>query len=170
MRKDTQAKVLTGALFLAAIVFVVGRNNNWTLPSGGSAADLLPSAAPKREPAPRDTIYAMLDAARDGDVAAYIDCYTGEMTRRLEQSRDEMTSEGFARYLRERNAEIKGIAINEPEQASDSRVRVRVEYVYEDRNEAQLVYLEKAGNAWKIVGLDGAERVPTLVPYGTPVY
>ncbi len=169
MRKETQAKVLTGALFLAAIVFVVGRNNNWSLPSGGSAAQLFPSGA-KRDPAPRDTIYAMLDAARDGDVAAYIACYGGEMTRRLEQSRDEMTPEGFAKYLRDRNAEIKGIAINEPEQASDSRVRVRVEYVYEDRNEAQLVYLEKAGNDWKIVGLDGAERVPTLVPYGTPVY
>lgn len=169
MRKETQAKVLTGALFLAAIVFVVGQNNDWRLPSGGAAADLLPSRT-KRDPAPRDTIYAMLDAARDGDVAAYIDCYGGEMTRRLEQSRDEMTREGFAKYLRDRNAEIKGIAINEPEQASDSRVRVRVEYVYEDRNEAQLVYLEKTGGDWKIVGLDSAERVPTLVPYGTPVY
>ena len=169
MRKETQAKILTGALILSAVVFVVGRNNGWKLPSGGSAADLLPSRT-KSEVAPRETIYAMLDAARDGDVAAYIDCYAGEMTRRLEQSRDEMTAEGFAKYLRERNAEIKGIAINEPEQASDARVRVRVEYVYEDRNEAQLIYLEKAANNWKIVGLDGAERVPTLVPYGTPVY
>jgi hypothetical protein len=168
VRKETQAKILTGALFLAAALFVVGRNNGWKLPSGG-AADLLPSNS-KKQVAPRDTIYAMLDAARDGDVAAYIDCYAGEMVRRLEQSRDEMSTEGFAAYLKDRNAEVKGIAINEPEEASESRVRIRVEYVYADRNEAQFLYLEQSDGAWKIVGLDNAERVPTLVPYGTPVY
>lgn len=169
MRKDTQAKILTGALFVAAIAFVVGRNNGWELPSPGSASDLLPSSS-KKQDAPRETIYAMLDAARDGDVAAYIDCYGGEMVRRLQQSRDEMTAEGFSDYLKQRNAEVKGIAINEPEEASPERVRIRVEYVYADRNEAQFVYLEKSGGNWKIVGLDGAERVPTIVPYGTPVY
>lgn len=169
MRKETQAKVLTAALFLAAAAFVVGRNNGWELPSDGGAGDLLPIRSVKPA-APRDTIYAMLDAARDGDVSAYIDCFSGEMASRLEQSRDEMTQEGFASYLKERNAEIKGIAINEPEPASDDSVRIRVEYVYADRNEAQLVYLEKDSKVWKIVGLDSAERVPTLVPYGTPVY
>lgn len=169
MRKETQAKILTGALFLAAVLFVVGRNNGWKLPSGDGAADLL-STRSKKPDAPRETIYAMLDAARDGDVAAYIDCYAGEMVRRLEQSRDEMSADGFAAYLKVRNAEVKGIAINEPEEASETRVRIRVEYVYADRNEAQILYLERAGGGWKIVGLDNAERVPTLVPYGTPVY
>jgi hypothetical protein len=169
VRKETQAKLLTGLLIVAAVVFVAGRNAGWKLPSGGAASDLLPTKT-KREPAPRDAIYAMLDAARDGDVAAYLACYAGELTKRLEQSRDEMTAEGFAAYLKKTNAEIKGIAINEPEQASDSRVRVRIEFVYADRNEAQTVYLEKSGRDWKIVGLDSAERVPTLVPYGTPVF
>jgi hypothetical protein len=46
---------------------------------------------------------------------------------------------------------------------------VRVEYVYQDRNEAQTMYLEKASSGWKITRVDGAERVKTLVPYGTPV-
>ncbi|MBI1358024.1 MAG: hypothetical protein GC160_27135 [Acidobacteria bacterium] len=169
MRKETQAKLLTGALLVGVVAFVAGRNAGWELPTGAAGASVL-SPRSAKEPAPRDAIYAMLDAARDGDVAGYIDCYAGEMTRRLEQSRDEMTPEGFAKYLRDRNREIKGIAINEPEQASDTRVRVRVEYVYADRNEAQLVYLEKVEGAWKIVGLDSAERVPTLVPYGAPVY
>jgi hypothetical protein len=44
-----------------------------------------------------------------------------------------------------------------------------VEYVYQDRNEAQIMHLEKAGNDWKIARVDGAERVKTPVPYGTPV-
>ena len=104
------------------------------------------------------------------DVEAYIRCYNGEMARQLEQSTAEMTRDGFAKYLQDRNREIKGIAINEPEQASSNKVRVRVEYVYQDRNEAQFFYLEKAGSDWMITGADSTQRVPTLVPYGTPVY
>jgi hypothetical protein len=92
------------------------------------------------------------------------------MARQLEQSRDEMTAAGFAQYLKDRNREIKGVAINEPEKASEREARIRVEYVYQDRNEVQQVYLEHIGGAWKILGVDVAERVKTLVPYGTPVY
>jgi hypothetical protein len=33
----------------------------------------------------------------------------------------------------------------------------------------QKMYLEKHGDRWKIARVDGAERVKTLVPYGTPV-
>jgi hypothetical protein len=169
LRKDAQAKLLTGLLIVAAIAFVAGRNAGWRVPAAGAGAKLS-LGGNDRDPAPRDAVYAMLDAARDGDVAAYLACYAGEMARRLEQSRDEMTTDGFATYLKANNAEIKGIAINEPEQASASKARVRVEYVYANRNEAQTVYLEKIGRNWKIVGLDSAERVPTLVPYGTPVF
>ena len=67
------------------------------------------------------------------------------------------------------NAEIKGVAVEEPKQMSDSEVQVRVEYVYQDRNEVQIMYLEKQTGEWKIARVDSAERVKTLVPYGTPV-
>ena len=63
----------------------------------------------------------------------------------------------------------KGIAISEPQPVTDREVKVRVEYVYQDRNEAQTMYLEKDAGSWKISRVDGAERVKTLVPYGTPV-
>ncbi len=46
---------------------------------------------------------------------------------------------------------------------------MRVEYVYQDRNEAQSMYLEKLSGAWKIARVEAAERVKTLIPYGTPV-
>ena len=169
MRKDAQAKLITALLAAGVVVYVVGEKNDWRLPSGQAAASLISGAKPEPK-APRDTIYAMLDAARDGDVPGYINCYTGQMARQLEQSRDEMTLSGFAQYLKDRNKEIKGIAINEPEMASDNQARVRVEYVYQDRNEVQQVYLERAVGDWKITGVDAAERVKTLVPYGTPVY
>ena len=169
MRKDTQAKVITALLAAGVIVYVVGEKNGWKLPSGGNASDLIGSFRDKPKE-PRDTIYAMLDAARDGDVDAYVACHAGQMARQLEQSRDEMTTKGFAKYLKDRNREIKGVAINEPELASEDEARIRVEYVYQDRNEVQQVYLERIGGEWKIAGVDAAERVKTLVPYGTPVY
>jgi hypothetical protein len=169
MRKDTQAKVITALLAAAVVAYVAGEKYGWRLPSGSAAASLISGdeAEPKQ---PRDTIYAMLDAARDGDVEAYIACYAGQMASQLQQSRKEMTAQGFADYLKSRNREIKGVAINEPELASDREARIRVEYVYQDRNEVQQVYLERIEGAWKIRGVDTAERVKTLVPYGTPVY
>ena len=48
-------------------------------------------------------------------------------------------------------------------------MKVQVEYVYADRNEVQFVYLIKEGRRWKISAVDSAQRVKTLVPYGSPV-
>jgi hypothetical protein len=112
----------------------------------------------------------MLDAAGRGDAGAYIECYSGAMRRRLEQSRDEMSAGGFARYLIENNKQIKGFAVAEPKTLSGGDVEVRVEFVYQDRNEAQQFLLAKSGGEWTITGGHTAERVETLVPYGTPVH
>ena len=91
------------------------------------------------------------------------------MATALQGSIRETTPEAFAKYLRDSNARIKGIALNQPEPLNGSEVKLRAEYVYQDRNEAQIMYLEKVAGAWKIARVDGAERVKTLVPYGTPV-
>jgi hypothetical protein len=109
----------------------------------------------------------MLDAARAGDVKKYLASYTGEMEQSLERARSE--SADFAKYLRDSNAALKGIAVTEPETLSDREVKARVEYVYQDRNEVQYFYLQKLRDGWKISRVDSAERVKTLVPYGTPV-
>ena len=168
MKKDVQAKIVTGLLIAGVIGFVVAKRTGWE-PSSGSGSSLI-SRKSKKPVEPRDTIYAMLDAARDGDVEAYVGCFTGEAERRIAQSRDEMTAERFATYLAERNREIKGIAINQAEPAGEGRTHIRVEYVYEDRNEAQRFLLTEANGEWRIAGMEQAERVETLVPYGTPVY
>jgi hypothetical protein len=47
--------------------------------------------------------------------------------------------------------------------------RIAVEYVYQDRNEVQQVVVRREGGQWKIVQVESAERIKTLVPYGTPV-
>ena len=109
----------------------------------------------------------MLDAARNGDVKRYMASYTGQMAQSLERARSE--SQDFAAYLRDSNAPLKGIAVMDPQPQSEREVTVRVEYVYQDRNEAQFFYLEKMGSNWKIARVETAERVRTIVPYGTPV-
>jgi hypothetical protein len=123
--------------------------------------------AVKGETAPQDVIYAMLDAAREGDVGKYIASYTGQMETSLRQAIAE--SPDFSKYLKDSNAAIKGVAIAEPQQVSDREVKARVEYVFQDRNEVQFMFLEKTPRGWRIARVDSAERVKTLVPYGTPV-
>ncbi len=73
------------------------------------------------ETMPQDVIYAMLDAARDGDVGKYLTSYTGQMETSLQQAVAE---------------------------SPDFR---------------------KTPRGWRIARVDSAERIKTLVPYGTPV-
>lgn len=169
MNKQRKARILTAALMLGIGAFVWLRQQGWK-PEAASVADLVPAAAqPKPDPTPQDAIYAMLDAARDGKVPEYLGFFTGQMQASLRQSVAEQGEAAFGKYLRDTNASIKGIAITEPQTLTDREVKVRVEYVYQDRNEVQSYYLEKQGANWKIARLDGAERIKTLVPYGTPV-
>lgn len=169
MTPEKKAKVVTIVVLAGALAIVLGQKYGWKLPNV-KVSDLAPRpAAPKPDPTPQDAIYAMLDAARVGDVKTYLASYTGQMENSLKQSIGETTETGFAKYLKDQNASIKGIAISEPQQLTDREVKVRVEYVYQDRNEAQLMFLEKAPAGWKISRVDSTERVKTLVPYGTPV-
>jgi len=162
--KQRKAQLLTGLIMAGALAFVMLRATNRPV------TDLIPVAAqPKADPTPQDAIYAMLDAAREGNVQAYLAAYTGQMETSLKQSIAEQGEQAFGRYLKETNQPVKGIAITEPQTLTESQVKVRVEYVFQDRNEIQFYYLEKQGKEWKIARLDAAERIKTLVPYGTPV-
>jgi len=157
MTRERKAQLLTIGLLALALGIAVGRKQVFR--SSGES----PSAAAQ------DAIYAMLDASRAGDIQAYLASYSGPMRSALEQSVRETGPERFSRYLKDSNSAIKGIAVSDPEPVSVRETKVRVEYVYQDRNEAQTVYLEKSGGGWKIVRVDGSERVKTLIPYGTPV-
>lgn len=120
-------------------------------------------------PQPQDAVYRMLDAARAGDAKGYLNQFTGAMETSLRRMAAEQGGDAFTSYLRDTNAGIKGVAVMDPEPAREGAVRLRVEYVYQDRNEAQTLNLVRVGGEWKIAQVDGAERVRTLIPYGTPV-
>ena len=166
MTGERKKQLATAAVLMAAAGAALAGKNGWHWPAFKTA---MPAAVSKPAPVPQDAIYAMLDAARKADAEAYVACYTGQMRSTLEGSVRESGAAAFARYLRDTNAAVKGVAVNEPEKLTDREVKLRLEYVYQDRNEAQTVYLEKVGAEWKIARIDGAERVKTLVPYGTPV-
>jgi hypothetical protein len=165
MNRRPTAKLVTILVLGGAVAIVVARNSGWR-PARLTDA-VVP--APKAEPTPQDAVYAMLDAARDGNVTKYLGAYTGHMLVSLQRTVAESGDARFAVQLKESNAPIKGVAINEPETLTDREVKLRVEYVYQDRNEAQQMYLERTEAGWKIARVDAAERVKTLVPYGTPV-
>lgn len=162
MTRRRKARLVTLLVLAAALALVALRRAGW---------DPRPlfSRAPRAEPAPQDAVYAMLDAAREGHVRKYLAAYTGQMEAALRQTLAEKGEAAFAAYLRQSHAPIKGIAILEPLPITDREVRLRVEYVYQDRNEAQTMYLENLSGAWKIARVEAAERVKTLIPYGTPV-
>jgi hypothetical protein len=111
----------------------------------------------------------MVDASRAGDPARYLDCYTGELEPRLRRDFEEMGSARFRDYLLDAHRRLKGVAVRSPRVSSPFEAQIQVEYVYEDRNEVQQVYVKRVGGLWKIDRVEGAERIKTLVPYGTPV-
>ena len=161
MPADWTAKILTATL-LVAIAWI------------GLAPGVRTSHIPRRPVAPphsepQDAIYVMFNAARAGDVKAYLGAYTAPMEAALRETMAESSELAFAQYLKSSAASIKGVALSDPEKASNSEAKVRVEYIYQDRNEMQTMYLEKRANGWKIARTDAVERIPALIPYGTPV-
>ena len=168
MKKDHIAQVITVAVLLASLGIGVARKTGWRLPDlRRFRVSSQPEAKSGQDP--QDAVYAMLNAARTGDVRAYLASFSGQMEAALRQSLAESTEPGFAKYLRDSNATIKGVAVSDPQQITDQEVKVRVEYIYQDRNEAQTMYLEKSPSGWKISRADSDERLKTLIPYGTPV-
>jgi hypothetical protein len=158
MTKQTLARILTALILVAVLGVALARKNGWTSRSLKSV-----------EATPEDAIYAMLDAARKGDVAKYLAAYTGPMEASLRQSIAESTNAAFHQYLQDSNASLKGVAVMAPEMVNAREAKARVEYVYQDRNEAQTMYLEKTSAGWRITRVETAQRVKTLIPYGTPV-
>lgn len=145
---------------------------NWTvrIATAGllAAALAIGFTRTRREEDPPAAIYAMLDAARAGDVKAYMARFGGPMETSLRQMLSESSPAAFAAYLRDTNAAIKGVVVSDP-QLSGSSATVQIQYVYADRTESQTMYLEKSGPVWKIVQTGAGERIKTPIPYGTPV-
>ncbi len=169
-RPNRKAHLLTGVLIAAMAAWLVAQRRESAPESAPGVPTEKTAATPvRREPSPQDAIYAMLDAARAGDVTAYLASFTGEMQPRLRQAAAESGEEKFGEYLKRSQAELKGVAINEPQPVAGGEVTARVEYIYAGRNEVQIITVRRTGAGWKIARLEETERVKTQIPYGTPV-
>lgn len=160
MTRERKAQIATVLVMTGALTLVAAKRSGWR------PAAIIRSSTPV---VPQDTVYRMMDAARDGDVRGYLACYTGPMESSLRQIVKEKGEASLADYIRRFNSSVKGVAIQEPQSVAENELRVRVEFVYSDRNEAQIYYLQQAGGGWRIARQENTEGVKALVPYGTPV-
>lgn len=156
MTKDRLAQVIT-VLLLGGVVSIVLLRQRGVTPATAQA------------PKPEDAVYAMLDAAQAGDVPRYQLQHTGSAAEAIRRAVAEIGPDRFAQSLRELHRPLKGVAVMEPEAVSESEVRVKVEFVFQDRNETQMLRLRKNGSRWLIADAQAAERTKTVVPFGTPV-
>jgi hypothetical protein len=156
--------VLTVVFLALLLALIFLRTRGWRVP-----ASTLFSRARATPATPEDTIYRMLDAARAGDTAVYVDTFSGPLQQQIQQVVRESGKAQFAAYLTGQSLSFQSVALSVADQPSDVEARLRVEYVYTNRNEVQTYHVRKLGSRWKVVGISGTDLTKTLIPYGTAV-
>jgi hypothetical protein len=133
--------------------------------TGASSAS---SVAEKDQP--QAVVWRMVDASRARDVSGYLDCFAGDLRTRLDATVRELGEDGFADYLGQRVAELKGVALYDVERAgTGAGAAVTVEYVFATEKEMQRLHLQEQRNGWRITAADASRREKSLIPYGTPI-
>jgi len=125
--------------------------------------------APPR-PDPGDTIRAMGDAARDGDLARYFACFGEDLRRQLDDLRRSMGDDAFRAEIRKPLDGVKGTAVLRRDAPAPDEAACELTYIRADGEEASQVRLRWIGRAWRIVSMSRAERRKPAIPYGTPVW
>jgi hypothetical protein len=160
--------LLTGLFLLILFSLVYLRGHGWRVPWPGAVSTLF-SHSRARTASPEDTVYGMLDAARAGDTAVYVDTFSGPLQQQIQQVIRENGKKQFATYLTAQSSSFQSVALSVADQPSDVEARLRIEYVYANRNEVQTLHLKKSEGRWKIIGISGTDQIKTLIPYGTAV-
>jgi hypothetical protein len=160
MKRNTRARVLAVAALLGALAAGSARKAGWF---GGTV-----TPAATDEEAISAAVYATMNAARAGDLSRYLSHYTGPMRVALERSLDESGRAAFARYLQSLDAGVKGLAVS-VDVCGGREAKARLERVYQEWNEVQVVYLEKERGVWRIARTDGDQPVKAAIRYGTPI-
>ena len=118
---------------------------------------------------PESAVWRMLEASRNGNVTAYLDCFTGGMRAQLETTARGMSPTRFADYLRESAGRVKGVAVYDIVRPGPVEASLVIEYVYQDQNERQGMTLKMERGNWRIESAEASQRVQPLIPYGKPV-
>lgn len=156
--KSRLPAIVTILLIAGGLVYLAQRER-WS----GWKSSAEPDATPER------TIWQMSDASRRGDVKGYLDCFSGVLRQNLEKTVADLGEGEFSEYLKRLEAALTGIALSDLEQTSDDQATLRVEFVFRGRTESQRNQLKRTDGRWKVVRVDDAESVKSLIPYGTAV-
>jgi hypothetical protein len=115
-------------------------------------------------------VHRLLDAARAGDVAAYLDGFAPPLRPRLERTVAEGGRDAFAAGLKAAATARRGRAVFDPVADGPDAALVAVEFVYEDRNERQTFRLrrEEGGDTWRVVDVAGVRGREPASRYGAP--
>jgi hypothetical protein len=145
----------------------------------GLLAGVLLWSVPRGEPpvraeddTPEACVQRMFVAAEAGDVATYLDCFTGAERRRLERELADQSRDAFARALQQAVQQLKGRAVFAPSEADvdADTLRLTVERVYVNRTERQTYQMVRRADGWRIASVQTAQAYQPLKPYGTPVF
>jgi hypothetical protein len=111
---------------------------------------------------------SLLQAAWNGDVAGYLDCFSGTLRQRLEREVNERGRDVFAADLKRAARSRKSHAIFAVEPEGTGAARITVETVYPDRNERQTYHLAQESAGWLV---NDVETIRSQVPkakFGMP--
>ncbi|MCS7253601.1 MAG: nuclear transport factor 2 family protein [Armatimonadota bacterium] len=126
-------------------------------------------ATKKHTQVPEDVVLEMFDAMGRGDVNGYLSLLADGARRHAELMLNESGEEEFSRQLRSMHEGIKGIAVSRLEQLSENEVVLRVELVFESKNEVQRIRVRRINGNWRVIEVMQAEHLRPPIPYGTPV-
>jgi len=164
-------RTIAGFITVAVLGFVVMRAFR------ESPTDIAPGASSSTEQktdsdSPEECVHRMFAAAEQGDVATYLDCFTGPERQRLERELADQSREVYATSLRDALRELKGRAIFAPEEqeTTDNEVLLTVERVYATRTERQTYQLVRESDQWRISAVETARAYQPTKAYGTPVF
>jgi hypothetical protein len=158
-------RIVAGVLTIAVmgVLLWLGVNRpagNSPLGAGASQGDNKPDPAEAR-------LSTLLECAWNGDVAGYLNCFSGPLRERLEREVNERGRDAFAADLKRAARSRKSHAIFAALPEGEAAARIVVETVYPDRNERQTYHLAEQAGAWLV---NDVETIRSQVPkarYGT---
>ena len=136
-----------------------------------SRSRIADDGAPKPVSTPNECLSRLTEAARDGDVTGYVDCFAGPMRAEIESQVAKAASrEDFAAQLRSSLADLNGFAAFDESPPSETTARMVLERIYQGHNDRYRVSLLCENDVWRVVQMSriGADNPP--VEYGTPVF
>jgi hypothetical protein len=120
---------------------------------------------------PEQCLSQMFTAAEQGNVAAYLDCFTGEQRAQVEREMASQSPDESSKALAQAQTLLKGRAVHNSGQQDPQAnfAEVTVERIYAHHHEMQKYQLRRESGVWKISFLAPAEKLQPAVPYGTLV-